>query len=279
MKGTIAAAALGGALLMATPALAQRSSGAERAPRPDPAVQVRHEMLVMERVLEQKVQFAAQRLNDRFREAGMPDVGLLTGAAKARGTRLDGYGVFFDLEVPAVRQSVFWSLRTLGRPDPVLADVLGALRGLERAIDDPAMKASFQSALGQLETRIDAPAGMRVAARPFPSGAVSAAALGQPPSVPVEPPVVDDPAEVYTGEVRSAVIDAILDHGGPMNLSAAEWFAVAARDDMDRHFLSGDPNEIPRTMVIRVRGSDLAGFREGRLTREEALTRVEVKDF
>jgi len=64
-----------------------------------------------------------------------------------------------------------------------------------------------------------------------------------------------------------------------MNLSAAEWFAVAARDDMDRHFLSGDPNEIPRTMVIRVRGSDLAGFREGRLTREEALTRVEVKDF
>jgi hypothetical protein len=32
-------------------------------------------------------------------------------------------------------------------------------------------------------------------------------------------------------------------------------------------------------MIIRVRGADLAAFREGRLSREEAVQRVEVTDF
>ena len=33
------------------------------------------------------------------------------------------------------------------------------------------------------------------------------------------------------------------------------------------------------TMVVRARGSDLADFRAGRLTREEMLKRVEVRGF
>jgi hypothetical protein len=71
----------------------------------------------------------------------------------------------------------------------------------------------------------------------------------------------------------------MFDHSGPMNLGAGEWLTIAARADMDRRFLSGDPNDMPQTMVLRVRGSDLQAFREGRLSREEAVKRVEVNNF
>jgi hypothetical protein len=257
--------------------VAQSPSDAQVAGQ-DQAMRARHEVLVMERVLEQKVQFGAQRLNERFRAAGLPDVGLLTGAARARGTRLEGYGVFFDLEVPAVRESILWSLQMMGRPDPMLSDVLGALRNLERTISDPAMKASLDAALQQLETRVGPPAGL-LAGVGTPPGGGAVSALAAVPAGQARREVLDDPAEVYTSEVRAAVVDAMLDHSGSMNLAVDEWFTVAARDDLDPRFLSGDPNDIPRTMIIRVRGGDLTAFRAGRLTREEAVQRVEVSGF
>ena len=68
----------------------------------------------------------------------------------------------------------------------------------------------------------------------------------------------------------------MLDYSQPLDLRPNEWLTVAARD--------GDepiPNAIYEsiTMVVRARGSDLADFRAGRLTREEMLKRVEVRGF
>ena len=71
----------------------------------------------------------------------------------------------------------------------------------------------------------------------------------------------------------------MFDHSGPMNVGAAEWLTIGARDDLDPRVLTGDPNDVPRTMIIRVRGADLVAFREGRLSRDEAVQRVEVTDF
>ena len=109
----------------------QRPPGAVGS-RSDATMQARHEIFVMERVLEQKVQYGALRLNERLRAAGMPEMALLAGAARARGTRLEGYGVYFDLEVPAVRQSVslLMSLRSMNRPDPEMAETVRALRNM-----------------------------------------------------------------------------------------------------------------------------------------------------
>jgi hypothetical protein len=260
----------------AASALAQQRSPGVAGPRPNPVVQARHEIFVMERVLEQKVQYGAQRLNERLRAAGMPEMVLLAGAARARGTRLDGYGIYFDLEVPAVRQSVslLMSLRSMGRPDPDVAETLRALRNMAQDVSDAPMKNSLESLIARLETRMGLPRA--------PRGSVSAASLG---AEPVPDPgaaqrqLLSDPAEIYTNEVRSAVIDAMFDHSGPMNLGSAEWLTVGARDDLDPRVLTGDPNDVPRTMIIRVRGADLAAFREGRLSREEAVQRVEVADF
>lgn len=244
----------------------------------DPVVQARHEVLVMERVLEQKVQYGVQRLNDQLRTSGMPEMVLLAGAARARGTRLEGYGVFFDLEVPALRPSVnmLLSLRLNRGPDPAIIEALAALRGLQRGLNDAAMRASFERALASLEAEVGASNG------PPPTGrGVSAAALvgGAPASQAVRPPVPEDPAQIYVREVRQAVIDAMFDHSGPMGIASDEWLTVGARDGMDPRFATGDPNDVPRTMLIRVRGADLTAFREGRLSREEAAGRVEVSEF
>lgn len=253
------------------PVFAQPPVAAPAAPRANPAVQARHEIFVMERVLEQKVQYGVQRLNEQLRAAGMPEMVLFAGAARARGTRLVEYGVFFDLEVPALRPSMnmLLSLRMMERPDPAIADALGALRSLQRAMSDAAMAASFESALRQLEARVGSPAPT--------AGPVSAAVADSRPAAPA--PAMADPAEVYVDEVRSAVIDAMLDHSGPMQIGSDDWLTVGARDGMDPRFVTGDPGDVPRTMIIRLRGSDLAAFRAGRLTREEAVSRVDVADF
>lgn len=280
MKGSrLIVGVLCGATAITIPAVAQQRAAA---PPSGAALQVRHQISVMESVLEQAVQYGAQMLSDRLRAARMPDMVLLTGAARARGFRLDGYGVFFDLEVPAVRRSVAWSLRMMDRPDPRLMEALNALRGQVQALTDARARANLDALIRQLELEVGPLAG---AATPQTgatrAGTVSAATPTLDGGVASQsaPPQPNDPGDVYTSEVREALIDAMFDHSGPMNLGAGEWLTIAARADLDRRFLSGDPNDMPQTMVLRVRGSDLQAFREGRLSREEAVKRVEVNNF
>lgn len=280
MKGSLPIiGVLCGAMSIAVPAVAQQGPAAP-VPRSDTALQARHQIFVMESVLEQAVQYGAQMVSDRLRAAGMPDMVLLTGAARARGFRLNGYGVFFDLEVPAVRQSVAWSLRMMNRPDPRLGQALNALRGQVQMVTDPLVRANLSVLIAQLESQVGPPVGApapRVG--PAGSGTVSAASVDGLIQQPIAPAQIDDPGQIYTNEVRKALIDAMLDHSGPMNLAPAEWLIIAARADLDRRFLSGDPNDVPTTVVIRVRGADLQAFREQRLSREEAVKRVEVSNF
>ena len=58
----------------------------------------------------------------------MPADMLLTENARARGFRLDGYGVFFDVEVPSLEGTLPWSFRTLDQNDLGLDAALRTLR-------------------------------------------------------------------------------------------------------------------------------------------------------
>jgi hypothetical protein len=266
-------------MVVTIPAVAQQRAAV---PSSGAALQARHQISVMESVLEQAVQYGAQMLSDRLRAAGMPDMVLLAGAARARGFRLDGYGVFFDLEVPAVRRSVAWSLRMMDRPDPRLMEALNALRGQVQALTDVRARANLDALIRQVELEVGPLAGAATPqAGATRAGTVSAATptLDGGVAAPSAPPPLTDPGDVYTSEVREALIDAMFDHSGSINLGAGEWLTIAARADMDRRFLNGDPNDMPQTMVLRVRGSDLQAFREGQLSREEAVKRVEVNNF
>ena len=102
-----AACVVAGVALLTGAALAQAQS-----PKEDEQVKVRQRISTMEGVLERAVSNGAENLLRQVRTV-MPDSPMLSGVPKVRGFRLDGYGVFFDVEVPALRLPVTWPLRYL----------------------------------------------------------------------------------------------------------------------------------------------------------------------
>ena len=80
-------------------------------------------------------------------------------------------------------------------------------------------------------------------------------------------------------EVRDALIDAMLDHGRGLDVAPAEWLQVAARRDDARPRLGPVDADVETSESIRVRGADLTDFLGGKITREEAIKRIDVKMF
>ena len=186
---------------------------------------------------------------------------LLTGEARARGFRLDGYGAMFDVEFPSIRRSVAFTMSTLERPDP---ELLAAYKEMRRRAQDPQSQQAFDGAIKTLEDQIQA-----YNARPK---TVSNAAA---PAAPA-PVAADDPRVFYASELVNALITAVLDQGGTTGIGPDEWLTVAARESLDFRFMPDDP---ATTLIMRVKGSDLAALRDKRLTRDEARQRIEVKQY
>ena len=255
-------------------------------PEADDPMKARYNIFVMEGVLERAVDYGADVLRKQVRSI-MPDMLLISGAAQARGFRLDGYGVFFDVEVPALRQSVAWSLRTMIDENGMAATA--ALQQFKAHVDtlqDPRVKANLLQAVKRLELQIGPVRGP--AAAPARAGAATAAvvepmvaaeAAAPPPPAAQERALIEDPSDAYTESVKSALIDAMLDNSGAMRVAGDEWLVVAARDNLHRdRLMPGDVYDTS-TIMLRVKGSDLAAYRAERITKEEARRRVEVREF
>jgi hypothetical protein len=69
----------------------------------------------------------------------------------------------------------------------------------------------------------------------------------------------------------------MLNYSGPMNLAPDEWLTIAARDS-EGPLMPGAVDDAS-TIVLRVKGSDIAEFLAKKITPEEARKRVEVKEF
>jgi hypothetical protein len=247
-------------LALAVPARSQPQVPPRSAKQALAQAQARFQVSVMEGVLERAVENAAQVLNIQLRPM-MPELFMWGSAARARGFRLEGYGVFFDVEVPMVRQSYAWSLQLIGRPD----DALKALHDYVRTITDAKQRDQLDRALRQIEIQFPA------------SGATQASGSGAAPKAAQTAPI--DPDEAYTTAVTSAIVDSMLDHSGPLAIGNDEWLTVAARDYEGQRGVAPDaPYELV-TIVMRIKGSDLQAFRAGRLSREEARKRVELREF
>ncbi len=240
----------------------------------------------------------------------MPDDMLLvTGDAPgARGFRLDGYGVFFDVEVPGVRPSLAWSLRTMNETASMFARELSQVRAqLRQAVNDPRQQQEMDRVLARIQAQM-APGSQAAAAagggrwsrvggqhrhraiarrvagvlRPVGSpgrrrdhhaGVAGGSALHQGPVSTLEP------GEVFTKAVAGALIDAMLENSGSLIIAPDEWLTVAARDNAQgNRFVASDPSDV-MTIVLRVRGSDLADFQARRITPDEVRKRVEVRAF
>jgi hypothetical protein len=231
-------------------------------------LQRRYQIKIMEGVLVGAARHGAELLAKRL-EPINPNLVLLTGAARARGFVLDGYGLFFDVEIPALRGSVAWTIRTIER-DAGLARAFSELRQVLTGVPDARLRAEVERALRRVELELGP-----VAPSPPVERAVTAAAAAPAERQPPAPPL--DPDDLYTESVKNALIEAMIDYSGPVRLGPDEWLTVAARG-ADSPFGPNDEHEMI-TLILRIKGSDLAAFRAGRLTREEAKARVEVREF
>jgi len=97
-------------------------------------------------------------------------------------------------------------------------------------------------------------------------------------SRPVDDQILSDPNEAYRTEVLQALKDAMLSHSSSLGIGPNEWLTIAAKGNDDRPRLA-PADTGSGTRMIRLRGSDLIELLAGRITREEALKRIEVRTF
>lgn len=266
----------------------------------------RYQVRQMEHVLERAVQHAADMMRRRLR-AITPDVLAIAGSPRAQGFRIDGYGLFFSVEIPRLSESVNWALRVLSQDRD--ERVLVSLHKVASSEQDPAVRADLERAIRTVQLQLSmvprppaAASAQRPATGPSPqapvdltaAGAADRAGTATPPvpmpqgaplstaaaPAPVAEVVADamvDPSAAYEDEVKQALADAMLDYAGSIQLPASEWVTIAARDA--GYVAFPDPVSDMVTVTLSVRVSDLLDFRAQRLTREQARSRVVVKEF
>jgi hypothetical protein len=222
--------------------------------RAETDVRARQRISMMEGVLERAVSNGAENMLRQVRTV-MPDPPMLSGAPRVRGFRLDGYGVFFDVEVPALRLPLTWPLRFIIDDNrDSFSPILAELRKIGQQL--PSVREQIELLAQRLELRASTPQ-----VRPRSAD-----------------PVVTNPDDAYTTAVREALVDAMVENSGSLTLGADEWLTVAARDNLPRDpQMPGDTAGL-KTLMFRVKGSELAAYRAGRVTPEEARRRVDVRE-
>jgi hypothetical protein len=259
----------------AAPAFAQQP--AAQTPMAREAAEQRYQIGQMERILEGAVEHGVTITRDRLQALTQtPADMLVSDNAHARGFRLEGYGVFFDVIVPSFDATLTWSLRTLDQNDLGLDSALRTLQSHVRTAGDP----NLEQALKRIELQMPSVV-TRTASAQATSGARNA--TGAALSVPAEPPASDDPIladpnEAYRTEVTKALKDVMLSHSSSLSIGPNEWLTIAAKGNDDRPRLAPADTD-SRTRIFRLRGSDLADFLGGKITREEALQRIDVHVF
>jgi len=207
--------------------------------------QRRFQFQLMEGVLENAVRQGAVEIAMRA-QTTMPIGTLFMGQAKAKGFPLDGYGIVFDIEIPIIRESAVMASRLMAAPMPPPAGT---------------QTVAGRGAPGNTTTRS--------------TGVVAEDPMARSPIVP--DPFLADPSQFYRNAVRDKIVDAMLDYSRSLNVPATESLSVVARSEDDPV-----PNNLyddSRTLILRIKGVDLALFHEGKITRDEVKKRVIESQF
>ena len=249
------------------------------APQPaSPSENRRHSMKMMEAVLSRAVLGGAEHLAEQLGN-GSPNVSFFTGQARAHGFQLEGYGVFFHVEIPEMQQSLVMSVSTLER-DLAVASALESMRRALASVAEGGPKLQAEVALKRLEVQVGPMPALADSGNATPRNMIRAADASPAPvaDLPaVDLPVLRDPSAAYRTAIKNALIDAMLEHSRGMNIRPDEWLTVAAH--------RGDsplgPNEIinSSTLVLRIKGSDLALYDADRTRKAEIQQRVEAREF
>jgi len=237
-------------ILVATSVSSQAQPSSEVAAGRAESSQLRFQLRVVERAFEETVEHSARNFASSMEEA-TPGAARFMGNTGAHGFRLDGYGLFFDVQIPVLRRSLSWVFRHLNRGPSELGPTLQSLRQHMRSFDNVDVRDSLEEALRSIESLV-----------------------GHPPP----PPPDVDPGEMYAMEIRDALANAMLDYTDSLPLAANEWLTVATTSSGNR---ADSPTDLPRGLglMLRVPGSVLIALRQGEMARSEALNRIEYSEF
>jgi len=251
----------------------------------------RYHVRQMESVLVRAVEHAAELMTHRLTTVS-PDVMALAGSPRAQGFLIDGYGLFFAVEVPRLSDSMTWALQVLANSHD--QRTLTSLQQLADAQTDPVVRADLEQAIRSLRRQMGrgAPAEQARSAEQRPAMRPAGAPTATPASPPVaaatvaESPssrqaeaatLLADPSAAYEDEVKAALSDALLDYALTLPLSPGEWVTVAARDAGYIAFPDAIAEMVTVTLSVKV--DDLLELRAQRIDRVEARRRVVVREF
>jgi hypothetical protein len=273
------------ALSVAVPAASQAQSSSQAEQNRPSEQKRRNNIQVMEGVLTRAGVIAAEHIATQLQQLD-PSMTVFIGdrSARARGFVLEGYGVFFDVEVPELRGAVVWSQITQQRD----MQIGNALSMLKRALQEMPEGPNRQQALAAIRL-LDVHAGpvqqqvpnlgapvdpaMPVSARSdttAPPAATASAAMS-PTDVANLAALLRDPNREYRDAVQRELTDVMLDYGSPMDVGPDDWLCVAAR--------VAEAGQRGQTLMLRVKGSDLAIYAGDKSRRDEIRSKVEVRVY
>jgi hypothetical protein len=109
------------------------------------------------------------------------------------------------------------------------------------------------------------------------SGDAQAAAPPPPPPA----PFVDRtplPEELYTSEVKNAIIEAMVENSQGLHLSSSERLTVVARSNAEPDPQSLSPQTDTTAVTFQIMGADLLDYHAGRISPEEVRRRVKITE-
>ena len=143
-------------LLVAPSVSSQAQPSSEVAAGRAESSQLRYQLRVMERVFEEAVAHSARNFASSMEEA-TPGAARFMGNTGAHGFRLNGYGLFFDVQIPVLRRSLSWVFRHLNRGPSELGPALQSLRQHMRSFDNVDVRDSLEEALRSIESLVGHP--------------------------------------------------------------------------------------------------------------------------
>ncbi len=277
------------------PVVAQPPAAAEAAPgptKPAPASAERaREVRVLEGIL---VNAVNQGASDLTQQMQMIDPGsvvpgsVIMSPAHARGIALDGYGVVFDVDLPLMNMTMMWTRRQVAVLN-LREQISEARRVLQRATapaDQQRISAQIEMLTNTLYVLTGPPSGN--SASSTANGLVPVAQGAAPPAPGSIVAATTDavvakvdtrtPDEMYSDAIKKALMDTMVNHSSALLLGDDEWLVVAARDNNGPSIPGAiDPDR--SGVFLRIKGSDLAAFRTNKMTREEVLKKVEIREW
>src|SRR5687767_9059221 len=146
---------------------------------------------MMEAVLSRAVLGGAEQLAEQI-GSGSPNMSFFTGQARAHGFQLEGYGVFFHVEIPEMQTSLVLSVTTLER-DGAVSSALEAVRRAVESVPEGAPKIQAETGLKRLEMLVGPMPGLA-----DPGNAADRNMIRAADTTPVaDLPALRDPGSVY----------------------------------------------------------------------------------